>query len=199
MSQTVIRMATIRDADEINAIYEPYIKNTAITFEYESVSSEEFKGRMESILQKLPYLVCEVDGEIAGYAYVAPFKERAAFAWDLEITVYLKESYQRRNIGTAMYQALFKIAKVLGYINIYAFITHPNEKSRKMHESLGFHQVGLYPETGYKFDRWWGLNVMCKRIGSVEEKPLRTKNIQSMSQTELDHIFHEASKMINAR
>lgn len=196
MSRVRIRMAKLEDAKEMNAIYERYIMETAITFEYEPVPLEEFVARMQSVLSKLPYLVCEVDGVIAGYAYVAPFKSRAAFAWDLEITVYLHSDYYRRNIGSALYQALFEISKRLGYVNIYALITETNEKSKRMHESLGFEQVGRYPDTGYKLGQWWGLNVLCKQINSTENQPETTKKIHEMSAQELDSICEKAEAMI---
>ena len=101
MSDIRLRMATVQDAKEINQIYEKYILETPITFEYDPVPLDEFEERIRGILDKLPYLVCEIDGKIVGYAYVAPFKTRAAVGWDVEITVSLDETYHRRKIGTA--------------------------------------------------------------------------------------------------
>ena len=196
MSSASIRMATIEDAEEINGIYESYIEKTSITFEYVPVPVEEFRERMKSVLQRLPYLVCEVDHKIVGYAYVTPFKARAAYAWDLEITVYLHEDYYRRNIGSALYQALLEISKQLGYRNIYALITDPNEKSKKLHESIGFTKVGFYPETGYKLGQWWGVNVMWKQIGTREKNPKPTNSVHSLSQASLDSIFADACQII---
>lgn len=196
MDTVEIRMATLEDAQAINEIYEKYIMETAITFEYEPVPLEEFRGRMEKVLEKLPYLVCEIDGKIAGYAYVAPFKSRAAFAWDLEITVYLREDYFRRNIGRAFYEALFEISKKLGYVNIYALITEPNEKSKRMHEAMGFEQVGMYPNTGYKLGQWWGLNVMCKQLTSDIVTPNPTRSIHEIDTKELEDILRHVEKQV---
>ena len=196
MSSASIRMATIKDAEEINGIYESYIEKSAITFEYVPVPVEEFRERMRSVLQRLPYLVCEVDHKIVGYAYVSPFKARAAYAWDLEITVYLHVDYYRRNIGSALYQALLELSKQLGYRNIYALITDPNEKSKKLHESIGFKKVGFYPETGYKLGEWWGVNVMWKKIESEEKEPKPTKTVHSLSQETLHSILTNACKLI---
>lgn len=196
MSNAIIRMATIEDAEEINGIYETYIEKTAITFEYEPVAMEEFRERMRLVLHHLPYLVCEVDHKIVGYAYVAPFKARAAYGWDLEITVYLHEAYYRRNIGSALYTAIMEVVRQLGYINIYALITEPNEKSKKLHEAMGFTQVGLYPETGYKLGQWWGVNVMWKQIGATDKEPKLTKSVHSLSVETLHRIFLDACQMI---
>ena len=197
MRSVIIRMATIADAEQINEIYENYIKETAITFEYSSVPIEEFRERMRSVLHRLPYLVCEVDHRVVGYAYVAPFKARAAYGWDLEVTVYLHKEYQGRKIGRALYEALFEIAERLGYINLYALITEPNEKSRKLHEAMGFTKVGFYPETGYKFGRWWGVNVMWKQIGTTDKEPQETMSIHQLSEEMMQQIFMDACQMIH--
>lgn len=191
-----VRMAKLEDAKEINAIYENYILNTAVTFEYDPVSDEAFMERMRKIQSKLPYLVCEIDGVIAGYAYLAPFKSRAAFGWDVETTVYVKEGYYRRSIATALYSALIQFAKELGYVNIYALITEPNEPSKKMHEAYGFAIVGHYPETGYKLEQWWGLNVMCKRITKCQIPPRPIQLIHELSITQTEEILKRASEKV---
>lgn len=198
MCDVMIRMATLEDAGAINKIYEKYIMETAVTFEYEPVPLEEFQGRMKRVLEKLPYLVCEIGEKIAGYAYVAPFKSRAAFAWDLEITVYLHEDYYRRNIGSALYHTLFEICKRLGYVNIYALITEPNENSKRMHETMGFKLVGMYPNTGYKLGQWWGLNVMCKQLTTTIGTPAPTRSIHDMSAKELEDILSHAQTQIRS-
>lgn len=196
MSHINIRMATIEDAKEINQIYEKYILETAITFEYDPVPLSEFEKRIQTILTKLPYLVCEVDDCIAGYAYVAPFKTRAAFAWDVEITVYLHSNYYRRNIGRGLYEAIFEIVKKLGYINIYALITDENEISIKMHEAMGFHVVGYYPETGYKFNQWWGLYVLHKRLSDRLGKPEPIKSLAEIDKQEINYILTKMKQYV---
>jgi len=191
-----IRMARLDDAHKINAIYETYLLNTAVTFEYDPVTDKEFIERMKKIQSKLPYLVCEVDGEIAGYAYLAPFKERAAFGWDLESTVYVKEGFYRRNIASALYCALIELALEMNYVNIYALITEPNERSKRMHESFGFVQVGLYPASGYKLGRWWGLNVMCRKINVCQIPPNPVKQISCINNQKIDDILQRACSRI---
>lgn len=196
MSDIRLRMATVQDAKEINQIYEKYILETPITFEYDPVPLDEFEERIRGILDKLPYLVCEIDGKIVGYAYVAPFKTRAAFGWDVEITVYLDENYHRRKIGKALYEALFAITKQLGYVNVYALITSANEVSVRMHESMGFEQVGFYPETGFKLGKWWGMYVLNKQIGDRTKKPYPVRRIQELDIVEIQRILEEKQTII---
>ena len=100
-----IRVATVEDAQQILQIYAPYIEKTAITFEYEVPALEEFRGRIQHTLKKYPYLVAEEAGEILGYAYTGPFKERAAYDWAVETTIYVKEDKKQRGIGKLLYQA----------------------------------------------------------------------------------------------
>lgn len=171
MSEPIIRMATLEDAPAIYAIYEPYILKTSITFEYDPVPLEVFRKRIETVLQQFPWLVYEQEGEILGYAYCSLFKERAAFAWDCECSVYIEESAHRKGIATALYTKLFDLVKRQGYYNIYALITYSHESSVALHTKFGFEEVGVYRQTGYKMDKWWDLLVMEKRLGCFDEIP----------------------------
>jgi len=196
MDNIKIRLAKPEDAKDILKVYEPYIMDTAVTFEYEPVPLEEFQYRMVLVQKTLPWLVCEIDDEIVGYAYCAPFRTRAAYAWDVEITVYIAKEYHRRNIGTALYECLFLILKLQGYYNIYAMITFPNESSANLHEKMGFHKVGIYEKTGYKFGTWWGLLVMVKEIGDFNIEPTLTKTIHEIEEKVLNDIFLESVNKI---
>ena len=101
---TQIRQATIKDAKELLAIYAPYVLETAITFEYEVPALEEFANRIEKITEKYPYLVAEVDGEIVGYAYASTFKDRAAYDWCVETSIYLAKDMGGKGIGKLLYK-----------------------------------------------------------------------------------------------
>lgn len=124
-----MRMAVMEDAPEILAIYEPYIRKTTITFEYEVPTVEAFRQRMAGILGAYPYLVCEMDGKIAAYAYAHRFQERAAYQWNAELSVYVDENCTGMGMGKALYQALIEILKCQNVKNAYALVTSPNEKS----------------------------------------------------------------------
>lgn len=109
-----IEKVTIDDAKELLSIYEPYVKNTAITFEYDVPSLEEFKGRIKDISSKYPYIKVVEDGEILGYAYAHAFRERKAYDWSVETTVYVKQGRHRMGIGRLLYSELEKSLKTWG-------------------------------------------------------------------------------------
>lgn len=171
MNDYIIRMAKSEDAGAIAQIYRPYILETAITFEYEEVDAGTFCRRMKKVQKQFPWLVCEMDQRIVGYAYCSEFMERAAYAWDCECSVYIDKNYHRRGIAGALYERLFELVKEQGYFNIYALITYPNESSEALHKKFGFIRVGIYPNTGYKLGKWWDLQVMVKTLRSFDEIP----------------------------
>lgn len=166
-----IRMATLEDASDVYAIYEPYILNTAITFEYTPIPLEEFRLRMKKVLEHFPWLVCEKDGKIIGYAYCAKFKERAAFNWDCECSVYIDEKEHRKGIASLLYDKMLELVRKQGYFTVYALINNSHISSISFHERFGFKKVAVYEKTGYKFEKWWDLLIMEKRLRTFDEKP----------------------------
>ena len=167
-----IRTATEDDAEELLAIYAPYVKQTAITFEYDVPSKKDFKSRISHTLEKYPYLVAEEDGKIVGYAYVSPFKERAAYDWSVETSIYVDMIQKRKGIGRLLYDRLEEILKKQGILNVNACIGYPQiddeyltKDSVYFHEKLGYHMVGTFHQCGYKFNRWYDMVWMEKFIG----------------------------------
>lgn len=149
-----LRLAKPADSEDILAIYAPYIEKTSFTFETDVPSPEAFAKRIGSYLESWPWLVCEVDGTIAGYAYAARYRERVAYQWSVESSVYIHDDHQRKGIARILYSALFKILKRQGFRNVYAVINLPNEKSVAFHESLGFSYFATYEQVGYKLGQW---------------------------------------------
>ena len=173
MSNILIRSATVEDADKILDIYAYYVENTAITFEYDVPSLEEMKSRISKTLKKYPYLVLLYDNKIMGYAYAGPFKERAAYDWSVETTVYLAHDAVKCGLGKKIYLALEEALKEMGILNLYACIGYPIEEdqyltknSAQFHEHLGYTTVGRFHKCGYKFNRWYDMIWMEKIIGS---------------------------------
>ena len=120
-----IRTAELADAEELLAIYAPYVEQTAITFEYEVPSLEQFRQRMEHILGKYPYLAAEKDGKILGYAYASAFKERAAYDWAVETSIYVAQDAKRMGVGKRLHTALEQALKEQGILNMNACIGVP--------------------------------------------------------------------------
>jgi len=149
-----LRLATEKDAPGILAIYAPYIESTSFTFETGTPTKEAFEERIRTYLQNWPWLVCEVDGVIAGYAYATRYRERTAYQWCTESSVYIHDDFQRGGIARALYTGLFEILKRQGFRNIYAVINLPNDKSVAFHESCGFEYFATYEKVGYKLGKW---------------------------------------------
>lgn len=172
MSSVTTRIATVNDAQDLLKIYEYYVKNTAITFEYDVPSVDEFVTRINNTLKRYPYIVAELDGEIVGYVYASPFKERAAYDWAVETTVYVKFGLTKHGIGKTLYSALEEALKKQNITNLYACIAYPSEpdeyldkNSAEYHTAIGYRLVGEYIKCGYKFDRWYNMVWMEKMIG----------------------------------
>ena len=177
-----IRMAGLEDAAALLAIYAPYVRETAITFEYDVPSLEEFENRMINIMKKYPYLVIERDGRIEGYAYAHPFVGRAAYDWASELTIYLDHNAKKCGLGRKLYEALAERLKAMGVLNLYACIGYPkvedeylNKNSAQFHEHLGFRLCGTFENCGYKFNRWYDMIWMEKIIGehTADQAPVK--------------------------
>lgn len=176
--EVVIRVAAIKDASEILAIYAPYVEKTAITFEYEVPTLEEFQGRMQKTLQKYPYIVAEKDGEILGYAYTGAFVGRAAYDWSAEVSIYVKENRRKMGIGRKLYESLENISKAQNILNLNACIgypetedTHLTKNSVQFHGHLWYQLVGEFHQCGYKFGTWYNMVWMEKMIGTHDATP----------------------------
>lgn len=172
-----VRNATMSDAERILEIYDYYVRNTAITFEYETPTIAEFKERMKTTMKKYPYLVILKDGHIEGYAYAGAFVGRAAYDWSCEMTVYLDYNAQKCGMGRKIYEALESELKKMGILNLYACIGYPEKddeylttNSADFHAHLGFVKVGEFHKCGYKFERWYNMIWMEKSIGEHKEK-----------------------------
>ncbi len=172
-----IRNATIDDAERILEIYDYYVRNTAITFEYDTPTIAEFKERMRATMKKYPYLVILKDEYIEGYAYAGAFVGRAAYDWSCEMTVYLDHNAQKYGLGRKIYEALENELHRMGILNLYACIAFPEKddeylttNSADFHAHLGFVKVGEFHKCGCKFNRWYNMIWMEKIIGKYEEK-----------------------------
>jgi L-amino acid N-acyltransferase YncA len=149
-----IRLATEHDAKQIAAIYAPNVTDTVISFEFEPPSVDEMRQRIEVTLQRYPWLVCERQGRLLGYAYAGAHGSRAAYQWSVDVSVYVHEDARRTGVGRALYASLFAALDLQGFYNAYAGATLPNPASVGLHESVGFRQVGVYRGVGYKLGEW---------------------------------------------
>lgn len=167
-----IRNAELSDAERLREIYDYYVRNTAITFEYATPSPDAFRARMERVMEKYPYLVILKDGIIEGYAYAGDFVGRAAYGWSCEVTVYLAHTSRKCGLGRTLCEALESALKKMGILNLYACIGYPEtedeyltKNSAEFHAHLGFVKVGEFHRCGRKFNRWYNMIWMEKFIG----------------------------------
>ena len=181
-----IRTAEKKDAGRLLEIYDYYVRNTAVSFEYETPSLDEFRNRMAHTLSKYPYLVIVRDGIIEGYAYAGPFKGRAAYGWSCEISIYLDCRARKCGLGRMLSEALEAALKEMGILNIYGCIAYPETEdeylttnSADYHQHLGFRTVGQFRQCAYKFGRWYNMIWMEKCIGEHIDQPAAVRKYQN--------------------
>jgi len=150
----IIRLATVNDAEGLLAVYKPYVETTASTFEYDVPSVDEFRKRINAIIPEYPWLVCEREGVIVGYAYAHKHRERVAYQWSPESTIYLSKEMHGTGIARIMYEAVFEILKLQGFINVFASVLSTNINSNRFHKAMGFEEIGLFKNIGYKYEAW---------------------------------------------
>ena len=174
----MIRIATEQDAEKLLALYAYYVEHTAITFEYDVPSVEEFKARIRRTLTKYPYLVSERDGVIAGYAYAGAFKSRSAYDWAVETTIYIAKDERRNGLGRELYTALEHALALQNILNLNACIGYPvtedaylTKNSVEYHAHFGYRLVGEFHKCGYKFGRWYDMVWMEKCISNHPDTP----------------------------
>ena len=168
----VIRLARpLRDARQVAAIYYPYVINTPITFEFEPPDGTEIRSRIESVMEKYPWLVCEHDGEVMGYAYGSMFRSRSAYDWCVETTVYVREAAHGLGIGSALYFSLTNCLRLQGFISAVGVIALPNEASVYLHEHLGFQKDGILSKAGFKGGVWHDVGIWCLLLSEPSDDP----------------------------
>ena len=151
----MIRPATSADSVRIAAIYNHYIRNAVATFEEQPLEAAEMAARIAGVTAKLPWLVAEEGGVVAGYAYATPWKTRSAYRFTVETTVYLADDATGRGLGTRLYKELLATLRRDYDLHVaVACIALPHAASVALHEKLGFTKIGQFKEVGYKFGGW---------------------------------------------
>jgi phosphinothricin acetyltransferase len=166
-----VRPATADDAAACAAIYEPYVRHTAVTFEVDPPTAAEFAERIAAANRTHAWLALEQDGTVTGYAYGTVFKARAAYRWSCEVSVYLERSEHRRGGGRALYEALFTRLAERGYRTAVAGMALPNAASVGLHRALGFEPVGIYRRIGWKHGRWHDVAWMQRALLTGDDAP----------------------------
>jgi L-amino acid N-acyltransferase YncA len=166
-----IRLGATKDCGQIAAIYAPIVEQTHISFESVPPGADEMARRMASALQNHVWLVAEKNGRIDGYAYASRYREKPAYAWSTETTIYVRDGARGTRVGSTLYRALLRVLKAQNYRRAFAGIALPNEGSVALHEAVGFTRVGVNPEAGFKFDRWHDLGWWSIQLNDAKGPP----------------------------
>jgi L-amino acid N-acyltransferase YncA len=168
----MIRIARAEDAQAIHAIYAPAVDDTAITFETEHPGVEAMRQRIITRLQHYPWLVWEENGQVLAYAYATRFRERAAYDWIAETSIYVHADARRRGIARKLYNALLDVMRLQGINQAVGVITLPGDISVALHEAMGFTPAGVWRKAGYKLGRWWDVGVWQRELQTPANPPI---------------------------
>ena len=161
-----------KDSVRVAEIYRPAVEGNFISFEEVAPTADEMAERMRRVLARLPWLVAEDEsGLVVGYAYASPHRERAAYRWSVDISVYVDPAWHRRGIGRMLYHDLLERLRALGYLNIYAGVTLPNPGSVALHEAIGMKRIGVYERVGYKLGEWRDVAWFGMRLAEPAKDP----------------------------
>ena len=169
-SQLHIRLASTDDADGIRAVYAPFV-DTPVTFEEEVPSCEAYRERIAEICEKYPCLVAEEDGRVVGFAYAHELRERIAFQWNAELSVYLAPAAQGQGVGSRLYAALIELLRLMGIKAAYGVVTSPNPASERLHRAFGFALMGVQPHAGFTCGAWHDVAWYVREIAPFEDAP----------------------------
>lgn len=166
-----LRSATAEDAAAITAIYAPYVVSSAVSFEDVPPSPKDMARRIAGALPTHPWIVAEMDGVVMGFAYAARYRERRAYRFAVETTVYVSHDMRGQGIGRALYRALIATLEAQGFTQAIAAIALPNDQSVELHEAVGFQRAGHFREVGYKHDQWRDVGVWQRELSVPDDPP----------------------------
>lgn len=161
-----IRTATAADVPAMLSIYDVFVRHTAVSFEYETPTVEEFTRRLDEHLAEFPWLVYEENGQVLGYAYAGRAFERAAYRWNAEISCYLAPSARRRGVGRQLYAVIEDSLRKQGIRKVFAVVTSANEASIAFHRAIGYHDAARFENVGFKLGQWYDVLWLEKQINA---------------------------------
>jgi phosphinothricin acetyltransferase len=177
-----IRLATPDDAGQVQTIYAPYCY-TPISFETGPPSIEEMRSRLVKVLGQYPWLVFEDGEDVLGYAYATGHRERAAYVWSVDTSLYVRQGQLRRGVGRALYSRLLALLPLQGFVNAYAGVTLPNPASVGLHAAMGFRPVGVYTRVGFKCGAWHDVAWYQRALQPSPEEPATPKALEEVRHT----------------
>lgn len=180
-----LRVARPDDAAAMQAIYAPLVRETAISFEVAPPTVGEMQERIAHTIPRFPWLVCADGEQICGYAYASRHRERPAYQWSVDVSVYIHAAWRRQGIGHALYTSLFAILRAQGFVNVCAGIALPNPGSVRLHEAMGMQPIGVYRQVGFKLGDWHDVGWWQGMLHALPADPAIP-----MTLTELEQMPH---------
>ena len=193
-----VRAAAPEDAEQLLEIYTPFVISedsslSNVSFELAAPDVEEFRQRIQDISKQFPYLVGEVNGQILGYVYCHPYRERLAYQWAVEVTIYLAPAGQGKGLGRLLYETMEKLLCLQGVTMAYSCITVGNDHSIKMHEALGYRLIGTFTNSGYKNGQWLDTVWMEKQLQPCPKQPDNIKSWWELDPDAVAAVLTEAT------
>ena len=193
-----VRAAAPEDAEQLLEIYTPFVISedsslSNVSFELAAPDVEEFRQRIQDISKQFPYLVGEVNGQILGYVYCHPYRERLAYQWAVEVTIYLAPAGQGKGLGRLLYETMEKLLCLQGVTMAYSCITVGNDHSIKMHEALGYRLIGTFTNSGYKNGQWLDTVWLEKQLQPCPKQPDNIKSWWELDPDAVAAVLTEAT------
>ena len=193
-----VRAAAPEDAEQLLEIYTPFVISedsslSNVSFELAVPDVEEFRQRIQDISKQFPYLVGEVNGQILGYVYCHPYRERLAYQWAVEVTIYLAPAGQGKGLGRLLYETMEKLLCLQGVTMTYSCITVGNDHSIKMHEALGYRLIGTFTNSGYKNGQWLDTVWLEKQLQPCPKQPDNIKSWRELDPDAVATVLAEAT------
>ena len=193
-----VRAAAPEDAEQLLEIYTPFVISedsslSNVSFELAAPDVEEFRQRIQNISKQFPYLVGEVNGQILGYVYCHPYRERLAYQWAVEVTIYLAPAGQGKGLGRLLYETMEKLLCLQGVTMAYSCITVGNDHSIKMHEALGYLLIGTFTNSGYKNGQWLDTVWLEKQLQPCPKQPDNIKSWWELDPDAVAAVLTEAT------
>ncbi len=184
------------DAAEITEIYRPYVEDSIVSWEFQAPEEGDFLHKINNWNPNYPWIVCECNGQVAGYAYAAEHRDRIGYQWCVEGSIYVHPNHRKKSLGKSLYTALFDLLKLQGYHVVLAIISVPNIPSVALHESLGFTKTASFENIGFKYDQWQSSEWYIKRLFNKEMKAADIIPVMSVEPSKVEQIFQESLKNI---
>ncbi len=188
-----LRLATAADAPEIAAIYAPFVAHTSVSFEAIPPTPQDIVAILARAAGMWPWVVCERDGRVAGYAYAGLHRERAAYRYSVNVSAYVREGDRGQGVGRATYTALLRLLEVLRYQSVFAGITLPNEASVAFHRTMGFDDVGRYRNVGFKAGAWHDTLWLGRALGTHPIPPPEPLPLRAIDARTIDALLDPTS------